>query len=143
MSDISEELRDSVARRARNRCEYCHIPSKGQITWFPIDHILPKSEGGPTEESNLALSCPRCNASKWAFVDGVDPITGDSVPLFNPRSHSWTEHFEWSPTVPLFLEGRTPIGRATIVRLKMNDADPLKIRRLLLELGVLNLESDE
>lgn len=139
MSDISDELRENVTRRAGGRCEYCHAPSEGQIAWFPIDHIVPRNAGGLTEESNLALACPRCNASKWAFVDGVDPDTGSTVGLFNPRTQQWEEHFAWSEGDDPILNGTTIVGRATIFRLKINAADAVAIRKLLVDLGVFHL----
>ena len=141
MSDIPDDLRELVTRRAGNRCEYCHVPAEGQISWFPIDHIRPKSANGATESSNLAFACPRCNASKWAFVDGVDPSTGEIASLYDPRSQVWDKHFQWSAKNPLELEGKTAIGRATISRLKINDTGPLMIRRLLHELGIFKLSS--
>ena len=70
MSNVSEQLRDAVIRRAGNRCEYCQLPAQFQISGFETDHILPRSRGGQTELFNLALACPHCNAHKWAHTHG-------------------------------------------------------------------------
>ena len=42
------------------------------------------------------------------------------VPIFNPRQQSWKEHFVWLDQ-GVVIEGTTPIGRATCLRLDLND----------------------
>ena len=49
----------------------------------------------------------------------IDPETNIQVSLFNPRSDTWTDHFEWIEGATQ-IHGLTDIGRATIARLKMN-----------------------
>jgi 5-methylcytosine-specific restriction endonuclease McrA len=122
---FSDALRAEVAARAAHRCEYCHLPTRGQVATFPIDHVIPRSRGGPNDAGNLALTCPHCNAHKWTAVDGQDPDTGETVRFFHPRTDAWADHFAWSAADPGALAGRTPIGRATIAGL-----------RLLAELGL-------
>lgn len=57
-------------------------------------------------------------------------MTNDLVPLFNPRTDPWNEHFEWhGPT----LLGKTKIGRATIELLQVNIHERAEHRRLLRE----------
>ena len=136
MSAVSEQLRDAVVRRASNRCEYCQLPAHLQISGFEIDHILPRSRGGQTDLSNVALACPHCNARKWAHLDGEDPESGQRAALFNPRTQKWEDHFQWSEQHPFALVGISVHGRATVVRLYMNHPDLVSIRRLLAELGL-------
>jgi hypothetical protein len=101
-----------------------------------VDHINPRTRGGLTDLSNLALACPHCNAHKWAHFDGLDADTGNTSLLFNPRTQHWTDHFEWSSTRPFELEGKTSCGRATIARLQINHPDMVAIRRFVEELEV-------
>ena len=136
MSAISEKLRLAVVDRASGCCEYCHLPAFGQVSTFPVDHVFPDSQGGPTELSNLALACPNCNAHKWAHTLGADPESRAAVLLFNPRTQQWADHFEWSRHAPELLEGKTACGRATIERLRMNSAKMLDSRRVLRLAGV-------
>lgn len=136
MSDIPKSLRTKVVARSKSRCEYCQIPTEGQIAWFPIDHIIPRNQNGETCLENLALSCPRCNGHKWAFDQAADPKSGAEVSLFNPRTQKWDDHFRWNCDGSLSIEGQTPTGRATVDRLKMNDPEILEIRSLLAELGI-------
>lgn len=56
---------DPIAARIREldqqRCQSCNKDwEKGQDR-FPVHHILPWSQGGPDEEWNLILLCPRCH----------------------------------------------------------------------------------
>ena len=61
MSDVSAALRDEVALRAGDRCEYCRLSQVGQETTFHIDHVVPRAAGGPTTAENLALACVSCS----------------------------------------------------------------------------------
>jgi 5-methylcytosine-specific restriction endonuclease McrA len=134
LSEISDPLRAAVVERADSMCEYCRLPTQGQVAWFPVDHIIPRSKGGKTELKNLALSCPRCNGHKWTHMTDTDPVTGDEIPLFNPRIQAWEDHFTWSPDTAHTIEGTTPCGRATIERLKMNHPQMVEIRNFLNDL---------
>jgi hypothetical protein len=86
-------------------------------TAHEIDHVIAVVHGGPTRASNLALACFLCNSYKGPNLAGIDPETKRITRLFHPRRHKWARHFRWNG--PL-LEGRTPIGRATIAVLKIN-----------------------
>ena len=136
MSGVSDALRERVVDRAAGSCEYCQLPSEGQVGRFPVDHIVPRTEGGVTEPENLTLACHHCNAHEWAHRTGLDPESGDVVPLYHPRRQSWAEHFAWSTNPPHLIVGTTPTGRATVERLQMNGPDMLTARRLLASLGM-------
>ena len=136
MSQFSAATRSTVVERARGRCEYCHLPTRGQVATFPIDYVTPRTAGGTDSLDNIALACPHCNARKWAFTDGTDRETAELVRLFNPRTDNWPEHFRWSAAEWGTLVGLTPNGRATIDRLQMNAPDLVAVRRLLAALGV-------
>lgn len=88
MSAFSPSMRAKVVERAGHRCEYCRLPTRGQVATFPIDHVVPKSTGGTNDDRNLALWCPHCNAQKWKTADAVDPITQTTAPYFNPPEQS-------------------------------------------------------
>jgi HNH endonuclease len=125
---IPIEIERRVRSSAQNRCGYCLSPQRLVMARLEIDHIIPLSAGGSDEESNLWLSCPICNRHKSNKIIAVDPETGESYPLFNPRTQNWSEHFHWSDNgVQIF--GKTPIGRATVVALHLsNDPDALEVR---------------
>ena len=116
-----------ISRRASRRCEYFLAPETVFNYRFEVKHIHPQVRGGLTELENLALACRCCNSFKAAFTTGVDPETGESVPLFHPRQQTWEDHFAFDPESGTLL-GLTPTGQATIVRLDMNDEMQLEAR---------------
>jgi hypothetical protein len=100
---------------------------------FHPDHIIPVKHRGRTEKQNLAWACFHCNLAKASNLAGVDPRSAKKVFLYDPRSHKWQRHFRWDGPI---LVGRTPIGRATIQVLNINDPDYVEARLALIEEGV-------
>lgn len=117
---INNSDRQTIRDRARYLCEYCHSPERLSATRFTVDHVIPKSLGGSDNLDNLALACRRCNERRYNFVAGIDPETQEIVPLFNPRQQNWKAHFTWVEAGVL-IQGTTPAGRATCIRLDLND----------------------
>jgi hypothetical protein len=122
MSDVTGRLREEVKLRAGNRCEYCRLSQLGQEATFHMDHVIPRAAAGPT---NLALACVSCSLRKSARQSALDPDSGDEVPLFNPRTQIWAEHFRWDGER---IVARTPTGRATMAALALNRSVILVIR---------------
>ena len=114
---IPGRLARRVVARAADRCEYCGLAQAGQAAKFHLDHVVPQSADGATTFANLALACVSCSLCKGARQFVPDPLTGQSVPLFNPRQQVWTDHFRWRGAE---VVGLTATGRATIVALEMN-----------------------
>ncbi len=106
-----------------------------------IDHIVPEALGGATERHNLWLACSRCNDFKGDRVDGFDIISGQQVPLFNPQTQVWTDHFAWSLD-GLQIEGLTATGRATITALHLNNEFIVVARQFWVEAGRWPFETD-
>jgi hypothetical protein len=118
---ISESLKTQVEQADHQRCCYCLTSQANSGIPMTHDHILPRSKGGDTSFQNLCLACRTCNEFKSDTIQANDPLTGEPVPLFNPRLQKWTEHFAWSFDSTK-VEGLTAIGRATTVALRMNNA---------------------
>jgi hypothetical protein len=133
MSRVSARLDKQVRERAKNRCEYCQA-QQIIIVKLQIDHILPQSHGGQDALDNLCLACINCNESKHDALTGQDPVTRSDVPLFNPRTQHWAEHFAWSEDRDL-LTGLTASGRATIERLQINSEIRVTARRNWVKAG--------
>lgn len=115
---ISQQIRDDVRKRAKQRCEYCQTQER-IVVYLEVEHIIPTSKGGDNALENLAYTCRLCNSYKHDHQTGNDPKTGREEPLFHPRQMHWHEHFQWSED-GLLLLGLTPTGRATIERLQIN-----------------------
>jgi len=126
---IPAALRLRVAEQARFRCGYCQTSQRIIGPLLEIEHLIPKTKGGTSDEGNLFLACPRCNGHKSNRVEAVDPESLTTVPLFNPRAESWEEHFEWTEAGAV-IRGKTSKGRATIAALNMNLPDIVAARRL-------------
>lgn len=138
---IKDELKQAVRKRAGYLCEYCQSPERLSASRFTVDHLTPRSLGGSDELENLALACRRCNERRYNFIASIDPETQQIVPIFNPRMQSWQQHFAWVDKGSV-IEGITPIGRATCIRLDLNDTrypeeDSIReTRRFWIKLGV-------
>jgi hypothetical protein len=131
---VSKALRERVVTRAKGLCEYCQT-AQSIVIEMEIDHIVPESAGGQTVEENLCLACVSCNAFKGATQTAVDPQTAQIVALFNPRTQSWHDHYQWSDEGTHVL-GLTATGRATIEKLKINREVVVKARKRWVQAGI-------
>ena len=122
MPRIPAAVQRRIRTQARNRCGYCLSPQSLVIGTLEIEHLLPQAKGGSDDETNLWLACSVCNKHKSDKIGAADPATGETVPLFNPRTQNWFEHFQWSED-GLRVIGLTAVGRATVEALHLSD-DP-------------------
>ena len=128
-SDITEQVRAKVARRAGNRCEYCLIHENDAGFPHQVDHVVSRKHGGTSAFNNLAYACILCNRYKGSDVASINPKTGEAVRLFHPRQDRWTDHFRLDAD---FIEPLTDAGSATVRLLRLNAAERLAERRLLM-----------
>jgi hypothetical protein len=94
--------------------------------------VIAGKHGGITALANLALSCTPCNRRRGSDLSSVDPLTGKVVPLFNPRTQRWAEHFRLEG---YHIIGLTPEGRTTVEFLQLNSYERLVERVELLRTG--------
>lgn len=130
---MARPRRRAIADRARGRCEYCQLPQALTTLPHEVDHIRARKHRGPDTLQNTCWACAGCNAAKGTNVAGYDPDTDELVPLFNPRRDTWEAHFVWDGPI---LRGRTPVGRATIEVLRINDPERVDHRRVLIAAGL-------
>lgn len=123
----TKELRALVTQRAKNRCEYCTLrQADDDVFRFAVDRILSEQHGGEYTQENSALACHYCNRKKGPNIASVEPGTTTPIlPLFNPRTDSWNDHFKFQGAM---IVGRTPIGRATVSLLDMNNQKNIELR---------------
>ena len=129
---IPAALRRAVWQRADGRCEYCQIGEGDSLAPHEPDHVVAAQHGGPTLIENLALAFYDCNRAKGPNLASVDPQTGQSVFLFNPRRDRWIEHFRLDGAR---IDGVTPIGRATMSLLQFNAPERIRLRLDLQRFG--------
>ena len=99
-----------------------------------IDHTVPESLGGLTEEGNLWLACSLCNDHKSDRIAAFDPESGEIMRLFNPRHDVWHQHFAWTDNGERIV-GLTHTGRATAAALNLNRPSLVRSRRLWVSAG--------
>ncbi len=133
-SYVPLEVRQRVASQARHRCGYCLSTESIVGTPMDIEHIVPESDGGTTDEANLWLACSLCNSYKGSRTSFQDPISGRELSLFNPRQQKWGEHFAWEESGSKIV-GLTAIGRATVVALALNRPPLVKARKRWAAIG--------
>jgi 5-methylcytosine-specific restriction endonuclease McrA len=76
--------RHNVFARDRHRCSYCG--RKKPTEQLDLDHVLPRSRGGPHEWTNVVTSCRPCNLKK---ADKLPDEAG--MPLkIRPDKPRWT-----------------------------------------------------
>lgn len=120
--------REFVRHRAEYRCEYCRMPQAATpFISFHVEHVIARQHLRVVHDdpTSLALACDRCNAFKGTNLSTIDPETDARVDVFNPRTDVWSDHFAFSRGR---IVGLTPIGRATVRLLNVNDSRRVELR---------------
>jgi len=128
---ISAELRQTIADRAHQLCEYCLIAEADTFYGCEVDHVISLKHGGSSESDNLAYACALCNRAKGSDVGSI-ASSGEFTRFFNPRTDVWSQHF--------LLEGAairsiTPIGEVTARIFGFNDGARLHEREEMIRFG--------
>lgn len=101
--------RRNIFARDRNRCQYCgdRFPT-GELS---IDHVIPRSQAGPTTWENVVCACLKCNVRKGGRTPAkahmklitrpVKPARSPvvSIRLSERKYHSWRQfldHAYWN-----------------------------------------------
>lgn len=74
--------------------------------------------------------------SKASTILAPNSIYDDVVPLVNPCQQHWLDHYEWRDDGKL-VAGKTPVRRATVSRLKMNQLRVIEARNIWGLAGIL------
>ncbi len=133
-AETLSKLRQRLVKQAEYRCGYCLTSERLTGIRLTLDHLIPVAAGGPSIENNLWVACRPCNEFKGIQTQALDSQTRRVVPLFNPRTQKWHEHFVWNADGTLIL-GQTAIGRATIEALQMNRDLIVHARRQWVKVG--------
>lgn len=99
--------REAVWAKSHGRCWYCgaFLARTDEIEWnnsdadvrhaFTVDHLIPKSEGGPSDIDNLVPACFSCNATKHSRplehlrVILANRAKDEHMPRFSPQQRAW------------------------------------------------------
>lgn len=129
---IPSSVRKFVAERADFRCEYCRVAEADSNYAYHIEHIISRQHGGSDHPDNLAYACSICNWKKGSNIATILEKGGSFIPLFNPRTNNWFDHFAVENGV---FAAKTLIGAATIKLLELNFLDKIIERRELARAG--------
>ena len=121
---ISAELRQTIADRAKQLCEYCLIAEADTFYGCEVDHIISLKHGGSLDPDNLAYACAPCNRAKGSDIASIS-ASGEITRFFNPRTDRWAEHFRLEAAS---IQPLTTIGEVTARILGFNDSARLHER---------------
>jgi 5-methylcytosine-specific restriction endonuclease McrA len=88
--------RQNIFKRDNYTCQYCS--SKNNRKELTIDHIIPKSKGGPTNWTNITTACFKCNIKKANRT----PQEANIKLLSQPTAPSWKDQME-------IMRGKNPL----------------------------------
>lgn len=74
--------RRAVFARDHSRCQYCGRPAEN------LDHVVPRSRGGPHSWDNIVASCRPCNSRKEDHLPGECGMHLRRVPVA-PHASMW------------------------------------------------------
>ena len=131
---VPANLRRRVQEHFAHCCAYCRTAEHLSVATFEVEHIIPRSAGGETVFGNLCLACPTCNRCKADRTVAIEPDTQHETPLFSPQQDAWNEHFAWNHDATE-ITALTAVGRATIVALRMNRPQLVRVRRMWVIMG--------
>src|SRR6185503_2832990 len=83
---ISTQLRQTVADRAKQLCEYCFIAEADTFYGCEVDHIISLKHGGSSDPDNLAYACAPCNRAKGSDVASIS-ASSQRLPAASFRFH--------------------------------------------------------
>jgi hypothetical protein len=128
---ISAEVRQTIADRAKQLCEYCLIAEADTFYGCEVDHIISLKHRGSSEPDNLAYACALCNRAKGSDVGSIS-TSGEFTRFFNPRTDHWGEHFRLEGAS---IQSLTTIGEVTARILGFNDGTRLHEREEMIRFG--------
>ncbi len=104
---VSTTQRARILWRAQNRCEMCGRTVAVDGITLHIDHKIPQSWGGSSEDDNLWALCSTCNEGKRNFFATIhDPRVQQA--MLDPRVHvrlgELLKTFEGEPVPAQYME---------------------------------------
>jgi hypothetical protein len=133
---ISAELRQTIADRAKQLCEYCLIAETDTFYGCQVDHIISLKHGGSSDPDNLAFACTLCNRAKGSDIGSISK-SGDFTRFFNPRTDRWLDHFRLEGAT---IHQLTLIGEVTVRIFGFNDSARLHEREEMIRFGKYPLD---
>ena len=94
--------RRNLLLRDDHQCQYCGV--RPGVRHLNVDHVRPRSRGGPHSWENLVISCRTCNLRKGQRTPeeaGMKLVRRPQRPRWSPTVHILMSHqrplVEWQP----------------------------------------------
>lgn len=129
----SKYVRKLVAMRAGYKCEYCQVLEYLSNYEYHIEHIIGLQHGGSDLPDNLAFACSWCNWKKGPNIATILPPDITLIPLYNPRTQNWFDHFEVDSVGKIL--GKSIVAKATINLLNLNHPGKIEERAEMMVSG--------
>jgi HNH endonuclease len=127
---ISTELRQTIADRAKQLCEYCLIAEADTFYGCQVDHIISLKHGGSSDPENLAYACALCNRAKGSDVGSI--ASSGVHTLIQSSYGSLGGHFRLAGAT---IEPLSPIGKVTARIFGFNDSSRLHEHEEMIRFG--------
>ncbi|MBX2929980.1 MAG: HNH endonuclease [Saprospiraceae bacterium] len=88
---MNRSLQRRIRTRAEGRCEYSQSHDEYSPDPFTVEHIVPLSKGGSSEDQNLAWACFGCNSYKYNATEAIDPVIRATFSLHIPTVYTQSE----------------------------------------------------
>jgi len=140
---VPDSMRYRVLKASNFRCELCGATKNERP--LDVDHIIPRSKKGKTEESNLQVLCSKCNRSKGnkddtdfrqtEFVDEVEDchfcggLENDRIVSTNESVYAILDKYPVTPLHHLIIPFRHTNDFFTMTERERSDSNAL-IRQL-------------
>lgn len=99
--------RQNIYLRDNLTCQYCGATK--QKSELNLDHVIPKSKGGPPTWENIVCSCIKCNLRKG----GRTPAEAKMKLLKQPKAPSWNPFLAAASRLPMYYEAWKPFLNIT------------------------------
>ena len=111
---LSPKIRFEIFKRDRFTCQYCG--RKAPHVELQVDHIIPISQGGSNDFSNLVTSCTDCNLGKldtnlWDIKDGFGDWWGTEEEYTVKMFQAWMIGVDIHQAYRILKNGEDIIGR--------------------------------
>lgn len=120
LEDFKGRVRQHYRDQQNDRCAYCRMDISTATSYFPIEHIVPKSlhPEWMYETLNLCVACANCNSAKnnQEVLSNQDttilPTESSGYIIIHPHYDRYFDHIEIVDG--LLYKGLTPKGTKTI-----------------------------
>lgn len=131
-------VREHYCKQQNQKCAYCRMDVSSATSYFPIEHIVPRSlhPEWMYEPLNLCMACVNCNSVKnnqEVLSDKnvkILPTDSSGYLIIHPHYDRYFDHIEIMDG--LLYKGLTPKGAKTIEICKLTRVDLLVERAKLL-----------